>query len=308
VLALPAPAALGRPLRFGLVGTGHWATVTHARALASTPGVTFAAVFGRRAVAADRLAAQFGATACKDFDTLLADVDAVAFSVPPEVQSEFAVRAARAGKHLLLEKPVAFSSAAADALVAAANATGVATIVFLTWRFRPDIRTWLADRRNEGDWSGAAALWLRSVYADSSPFNTAWRRERGSLWDLGPHVISLLWGVLGPVESVIADHGVGDITHLVLHHSQGKTSTATMTLGAPEAASSAELRIWGNRGVSALPQLGGDPVAALRVALTELVANARSANSRHACDVRFGRDITRVLSEAQAQLDTRRAE
>ena len=52
---MTAPA---RPPRFGLVGTGHWARITHAPALASTEGIDFAAVWGRTPDAAAALAAE----------------------------------------------------------------------------------------------------------------------------------------------------------------------------------------------------------------------------------------------------------
>jgi hypothetical protein len=55
-----------RPLRFGLVGTGYWARITHAPALASTDGIEFAAVWGRNADAAADLAAHYDVTACHD--------------------------------------------------------------------------------------------------------------------------------------------------------------------------------------------------------------------------------------------------
>ena len=53
------------PLRCGLVGTGHWARITHAPALASTEGIEFAAVWGRNPGAARELAAAHGATALR---------------------------------------------------------------------------------------------------------------------------------------------------------------------------------------------------------------------------------------------------
>ncbi|MBO0825483.1 MAG: Gfo/Idh/MocA family oxidoreductase, partial [Actinobacteria bacterium] len=106
-------------LRFGLVGTGYWAHVAHARALADSPGVTLQAVWGRNQDATAALATDVGATACADFDEFLAGVDAVAFSVPPDVQNQLAIRAAEAGRHLLLEKPIALSAEEADALAAA---------------------------------------------------------------------------------------------------------------------------------------------------------------------------------------------
>lgn len=293
-------------MRFGLVGTGYWARVAHARALADTPGIEFAAVWGRNHEAAGTLAASFGATANSSFDAFLGDVDAVAFSVPPYVQSELALRAANAGKHLLLEKPLALSTEASGALVAAVEAAGIASVVFFISRFQPDARAWLDEVTNAGGWAGGDATWLGSVYAESSPFNTPWRRDKGALWDLGPHVISLLWAILGPVESVTADAGRGDLTHLVLHHQGGATSTATLTLGAPEAADGFDLMVWGEHGRRFVPSLADDPTIALRVALTELADNARSGRVSHPCDVRFGHAVTQVLVQAQRAVDASR--
>jgi len=295
-------------LRFGLVGTGYWARVAHARALASTPGVALGAVWGRNQEAAATLAADFGATANHDFDAFLAAVDAVAFAVPPDVQNQLAIRAAAAGKHLLLEKPVALSADTADALAAAVETAGVASVVFFTARFQPGTRAWLRDVTEAGGWAGGSAIWLGSVYSPSSPFNTPWRRQKGGLWDLGPHAVSQLWAILGPVREITADAGRGDLTHLILHHEGGATSTATLTLGAPEAADSFSLRIWGEHGIQTMPALADDPVEALRTAVAELAANARAGQTGHPVDVRFGRDVTHVLAAAQRQLDARRVE
>src|SRR6202042_3034558 len=175
------------PLRFGLVGTGHWAQVTHAPALASTDGIELAAVWGRDARKAARLAADHGAVACTDFGEFLGRVDAVAFSVPPDVQQELAVRAARAGKHLLLEKPIALSLDAADELAGAVAAAGVASVVFFTARFDPRVRAWLAELAAGGPWLGGTLTWLGTAMDGSSPFNTPWRRDKGGLGGLGPH-------------------------------------------------------------------------------------------------------------------------
>jgi predicted dehydrogenase len=305
--AEPAASSASRSLRFGLVGTGHWARVAHARALASAPGIEFGAVWGRNTEAAATLAAECGIKVHADFDAFLAEVDAVAFSVPPDVQSELAVRAARAGKHLLLEKPIALTAAEAETLATAVRVAGVASVVFFTCRFQPDIGAWLEDLAAEGGWQGARALWLGSAHSQASPFNTPWRREKGGLWDLGPHTVSLLWEILGPVEFVTADAGRGDLTHLVLHHRGGATSTVTVTLGAPGQADGFDLQVWGEPGRSAMPPLADDPVTALRIALTELAANARSGTLSHPCDAEFGLAVTRVLAQAQLQVDRLRS-
>ncbi len=304
---MTSPAAVtahaASPLKFGLVGTGYWARITHARALASTPGVELAAVWGRDLAAAQDLAGQHGATAFAAVDEFLASVDAVAFSVPPDVQNDIAIRAALAGKHLLLEKPVATSLAAAEELTAAVTEARVASVVFFTARFQADVRAWLADVTSSGGWAGGMASWLGSAIGPDNPFNTPWRRQKGGLWDVGPHSVALLLASLGPVASVTAVAGQGDLTCLVMQHAGGPTSTAMVTLSAPDAAAGSDLWLWGERGRSVAPTQADDPVIALRVALTELAGNVRTGQLAHPCDVRFGCEVTRVLAQAQAQLD-----
>ena len=89
-------------MRFGLAGTGHWAKIVHAPALASTAGIRLAGVWGRNEQAAAALADSHDCVPYRSFDDLLAEVDAVAFAMPPDVQADLAVRAAAAGRHLLL--------------------------------------------------------------------------------------------------------------------------------------------------------------------------------------------------------------
>ncbi|HEY1627026.1 MAG TPA: Gfo/Idh/MocA family oxidoreductase [Streptosporangiaceae bacterium] len=292
-------------MRFGLIGTGHWARIAHAPALASTEGITFSGVWGRSPDAARELAAEHGSTAYDDIDDFLAGVDAVAFSVPPDVQAPLATKAAAAGKHLLLEKPVALSTAEADALVAAVEGSGVSSVVFFTLMFGSEVRGWIADVTARQGWLGGTGNWLGTAMRESDPFNTAWRRAKGGLWDLGPHVISLLWACLGPVDAVTAMAGPRDVTNLILRHATATstaTSTVTVTLGAPEPAAGTSVRIWGEPGWSCMPRTSDGTLPALRTALTELAANAAAGNPGHPCDVRFGRDIVYVLEEAERQL------
>ncbi|HKA03271.1 MAG TPA: Gfo/Idh/MocA family oxidoreductase, partial [Acidimicrobiales bacterium] len=91
----------------GLVGAGPWASMVHAPMLATNPNTRLAGVWARRPEAAAALAAKHGTEAFESIDGLFDSCEAVAFSVPPDVQGDLAVRAATAGKHLLLEKPIA---------------------------------------------------------------------------------------------------------------------------------------------------------------------------------------------------------
>jgi predicted dehydrogenase len=292
-------------LRVGLAGTGPWAGLAHAPALASADGIEFAAIWGRNAAAAGDLAQRYGVRPYREFGEFLEAVDAVAFALPPDVQAGLAERAAAAGKHLLLEKPIATSMQAAVALAEVVVAAGVSSVVFFTARFQADTRAWLDSVRQAGGWSGGQATWLGTALSESSPFNTPWRHDKGGLWDLAPHVVSMLWASLGPVLRVSADAGAGDLTHLVLHHEGGASSTVTVTVGAPDAAEGFSGYLWGRAGRTRLPGEVLNPAEALRTALTEL-AQCAVTGQPHECDVAFGRDLVRVLAEAESQLTARR--
>jgi predicted dehydrogenase len=298
-------------MKFGLAGTGYWARSAHAPALAASAadpadpaaGIEFTSVWGRNATAAADLAAAHQATPYQDFDSFLASVDAVDFAVPPDVQAALAIRAAQAGKHLLLEKPIALTRPAADELAAAVSQAQVASVVFFTARFQADVRAWLAEVTATGGWAGGQAIWLGTALQPDSPFNTPWRRVSGGLWDLAPHVISLLWASLGPVTAVTAEAGPADVTHLITRHAGGASAAITVTLSAPESAALSRLELWGPAGRTAAPVETGRPVAPLRTALAELAGHAQRGQLSHPCDVQFGRAVGQVLADAQDQLD-----
>ncbi len=288
------------------MGTGYWARVTHAAVLASEPGVELAAVWGRDAGKAAALGAEFVVAPYTNFTEFLSSLDAVAFAVPPHVQADLGARAAAAGKHLLLDKPVATSVADAQRLVDAVDGAGVATVVFFTARFDATKRQWLATVTG-GDWEGAWARWIVSAFAPDSPYaNSPWRREKGALWDVGPHALSMLAAALGPVEAVTADGGTGDLVHLICRHASGATSTASLTLDAPPAAINVELSLWGPGGVSTMPLVGSTAQASYRVALHELLGNVDSGERSHPCDVHFGASVVRTLADAEQQIASRR--
>ncbi|MET8770853.1 Gfo/Idh/MocA family oxidoreductase, partial [Streptomyces sp. NPDC004658] len=264
-------------MRIGLLGTGPWAEAAYAPALAGHTGVEFAGVWGRRPEAATALAEQYGVAAYADVDALLADVDAVAVALPPSVQAELAVRAARAGRHLLLDKPLALSAAEGRAVVEAVERAGVASVVFFTARFQKEPEAWIEEQAAVAGWFTARAQWLGAVFTSDSPFAASpWRREKGALWDVGPHALSVLLPVLGDVRQVVAAaYGPADTVHLVLDHSTGASSTLTLSLTAPPAAAGADVELRGEAGVTVLPGSSEGAVPALTRAIDALVRAAR---------------------------------
>src|SRR5919107_2965732 len=106
-------------MRFGVLGTGFWAQRIHAASLAEHEDAELVGVWGRDVAKAKAVGAEFDVAGFGDVDELLSQVDAVAIALPPHVQAPLAERAAAAGKHLLLEKPIALDVGAADRVVAA---------------------------------------------------------------------------------------------------------------------------------------------------------------------------------------------
>ncbi|MGW5658765.1 Gfo/Idh/MocA family protein [Streptomyces sp. NPDC003758] len=287
-------------MRIGLLGTGPWAQVAHAPALSGHDGLDFVGVWGRRASAAKELADRHGTRAYEDMDALLADVDAVAVALPPDVQAEVALRAARAGCHLLLDKPLAATVAQGQAVVDAAREAGVASVVFFTTRFQTETEAWIAEQTGLGGWFTARAQWLGAVFTGDSLFAASpWRREKGALWDVGPHALSVLLPVLGDVRRVAAAaHGPADTVHVVLDHVGGASSTMTLSLTAPPAAAGAAVELRGEAGVALLPESSGGVVPVLGRAVDALCAAARSGRP-HPCDAAFGLRVTEILAEAE---------
>jgi predicted dehydrogenase len=288
-------------MRFGVLGTGYWAKAVHAAALAGHPSAELVGVWGRDVAKAKAVGAEFDVQGYGDVDELLSQVDAVAIALPPHVQAPMAERAATAGKHLLLEKPIALDVAAADRVVAAVGDAGVASVVFFTFRFQAATSTWL-NQAARTELAGGAGSWLSSLAG--TPFAASpWRQEHGALWDIGPHALSVLVPALGPVVAVQAGAGVRDTVHLVLTHESGVASTVTLSHTVAPMSAGIEFFVHGDAGRLVLLPDTESPVEAFGVAVDELTA-AAVAGGTHPCDVAFGRDIVAVLATAARALDS----
>ncbi|MBO0884916.1 MAG: Gfo/Idh/MocA family oxidoreductase, partial [Mycobacterium sp.] len=126
-------------MRFGLVGCGVIGTL-HARLIASLAGSAELAVavdsdLQRAKVVAER----HGADALGSLDELLAreDIDAVSVCLPSGSHAEAAVRALDAGMHVLIEKPIDITLAAADRVIEAEKRSGKTVTVISQRRFQP---------------------------------------------------------------------------------------------------------------------------------------------------------------------------
>src|SRR5262245_45425253 len=118
----------------GLAGAGHRATEVYAPALASCLGAQFVGIWAPREQVARPLAEKYGVTAYGRFDQMLDQCDAVAFAVPPAAQPDLAGAAARRGRAVLLEVPIAADVVGAEELTQTATAARAVTQIALTWR------------------------------------------------------------------------------------------------------------------------------------------------------------------------------
>ncbi|MFE9426858.1 Gfo/Idh/MocA family protein [Kitasatospora sp. NPDC006697] len=294
-------------MRIGLLGTGPWAHRVHAPALANHPEVEFAGVWGRRPEAAAALAGEHGVPVFDTPDELFAAVDAVSIALPPDVQAPLAMRAAEAGRHLLLDKPVALRPEQAAELLGVAAQARIAARVFFTLRFDADTSRWIAEQAAAGDWFTAHARWLSAVFTSDSPYaDSPWRQERGALWDVGPHLLSVLLPALGEVERLTAVPGPADTVHLVLRHTSGASSSAELSLSAPKAASEVSVELRGESGVTRLPDFPNGPRVAFGRAVDELLAEVRgeapAAGALPPCDLVFGLRVVSLLAAAEESL------
>lgn len=200
-----------RTYGFGIVGCGVIAP-THARALASLPNARLVAVTDTVAEKAKSFADEHGAAWEADLDALLArpDLDVVTVCVPSGSHAEVGIEAARAGKHLVVEKPIDITVEAADRLIDATVDAGVTLTVISQHRFDAGLRRLreLVDQGRLGKLvlGDAMVKWYRSqAYYDSGDWRGTWALDGGgALMNQGVHYVDMLRWIMGPVEEVIA--------------------------------------------------------------------------------------------------------
>jgi UDP-N-acetyl-2-amino-2-deoxyglucuronate dehydrogenase len=227
-----------RPHGIGIVGTGVIAA-THAAAIAAVPSACLVAVTDLVPERAIEFAGSHGCVAEPSLAALLArdDIDVVSVCVPSGLHAEVGIAVAAAGKHLVVEKPIDVSLAAADRLIDAVDAAGVALTVISQHRFDPglvELRGLIDDGALGRLVLGQASTkWYRSQgYYDSGPWRGTWAMDGGSLMNQGIHYVDLLRWTMGPVIEVSAvyatqDHQVEveDTALAVLRFSSGAVGT-----------------------------------------------------------------------------------
>lgn len=287
------------PLRIGLVGAGPWAASVHAPGIARHPDVILAGVWTRDRRRSQALAERYGGIAFVDLESLVDAVDAVAFAVAPEAQATLALRAVAAGRHLICEKPLASDFAGAQRLADAVVAQKVTSIMMLTRRFDPLSRSWLESLKAAPPRWGHAR-WFTAALLGGQFSESAWRKERGALLDIGPHVVDLLDNALGEIEEVDWSlYREPDLWQLCFRHIGGAVSWAAFSLRVPLEANTFELTVGGSQGRYTIGNQFYDVNQCYSRLLGEFVSMVRQGRWHHPCDVRRGVHLQWVLDEAR---------
>jgi UDP-N-acetyl-2-amino-2-deoxyglucuronate dehydrogenase len=200
-----------RTLNIAILGTGMVARY-HAQAIAAAPGARLVATC--RADPAKKAAAEaeFGVPCETDYAALLArpDVDAVSVCTPSGAHAAQTIAAARAGKHVLVEKPMALTVRDADAMIEACHAAGVRLGVALQRRTEPAyqaVRSAIAAGTLGRPVLGLAVIpyYRTPAYYQSAAWRGTWAEDGGgALMNQGIHIADLLLWFMGDVEEVQA--------------------------------------------------------------------------------------------------------
>lgn len=267
------------PVRVGVVGTGAISQVVHVPILSERRDVELLVMADSDPHKAEALSRRYDVPLVMDTDDLLDSdtVDAVVLCTPNRLHEEQAIRALEAGKHVLVERPLALTAEGASRVVSAAERTGRILAVGLPHRFRPEVVA-LRDFIAGGELGEPFAVRGSWLTRPTPALRSGWRRARhmaggGALMDLGIAALDLcLWVVGYPsvkrMSCVLSRHDeeVEDSATLMAESVEGMALTLEVSTRYFSADDRYYLRVMGEEGSASLPpleiyqQLGGRPI------------------------------------------------
>ena len=248
-------------LRFALIGCGVIGP-THAEAINSLPDAELVAVADIVPARAQKLADEYGVNAYTDIQEMLARerLDVVNVCVPSGLHGEIACQAMRAGKHVIIEKPMEIRLETIDEMLRVQREANVKLAVISQHRFDPasmHVHQLLEEQAFGRLVLGNALVpwWRSQAYYDSGAWRGTWALDGGGvLMNQAIHSIDLLQWLMGPVKSIYAYtdtlvHSVEteDVAVAVLRFANGALGTIVATTGAYPGVST-RIEIFGDKG------------------------------------------------------------
>lgn len=197
---------------FAIIGCGAIARI-HAQAIASLEDARLTAVFDQNTGHAVAFAREFGCRSYGTVEEMLADpdVDVVSICVPSGLHAKFAVLAANAKKHIVVEKPMAITAQQLEEMTRAVTENGVKITVIVQMRFQENVRLLKAaidnGRLGRIYFADCRMRFCRSPeYYQNGGWRGTWEMDGGgALMNQGIHGIDLVQYLMGGVKSVYAD-------------------------------------------------------------------------------------------------------
>lgn len=269
----------GEVVRLGVLGTGALSQIVHLPILTRRDDARVVAVSDRDRAKARTIAERFGIEAVRSHEEVLDDpeIDAVVVSTPNHLHQEQAIAAVEAGKHALVERPLAFTGRGVEAVIDAADAAGRTVAVGMSHRYRPDmgaLRSFVAGGEL-GDVYAVRCAWLNRRLPLA---RITWRQRPeeaggGVLMDLGVQALDLcLWLVDYPdaarVTAVIRsfDQEVEEAASVMVVTEDGMAIQVEVTSNYHADEDDHHVRVMGVEGSGSAPplhvqkRLGGRPM------------------------------------------------
>ena len=230
-------------VRFGIVGCGIIADV-HARAIQNNGHAELAAVYDRDREKAVGFCVKYPAEVCGSYDELLSreDIDVICICTPSGLHAEQTKMAAKAGKHVFAEKPLAIRLEDVDDMVSSCREQGVILSTVFPRRMSPQARyaRRLIREGRLGRLSLCSAyvkIYRSQEYYDSAGWRGTWDMDGGgAMMNQGIHTVDLLQWLAGPVASlcgraraVLRDIEVEDTALAMLRFESGAMGVLEMT-------------------------------------------------------------------------------
>ncbi len=200
---------MSKKVKFGIIGTGAIAAL-HAEALSQASNAELTVVYDQVPERAAKFAERFHVRAASDFEVFLADpaVEAVTIATPTGIHGKVAIPAARAGKHVLCEKPLDVTVAKSDAIIEACHGSGVILSSVFQSRFVKNVelikKAIDAGRFGRIVLASAQCKWFRTQeYYDSATWRGTWALDGGgALMNQSIHTVDLLLYLNGDVAEI----------------------------------------------------------------------------------------------------------
>ena len=255
----PFHAGQSAAVRAAIIGMGTWGQNLVVSAQGRSDVVQFVAGATRTPGRAEDFARRHGIPLLPSYEAVLADpsVDAVVLATPHSMHAEQIIAAARAGKHVFVEKPLGLTLAQSAAAVSACAEHKVTLAVGYNWRFQPalqEIARMLADGRLgkllhiEGNFCGPSAYRFSRDH---------WRQDRdeapaGGMTGRGVHVVDAMLYLAGLIDTVYAqsfrlahDFGVDDTTSMLFRFNNGATGYLGTVIASAE---TWRMQVFGSKG------------------------------------------------------------